>query len=323
MKKPLIRLKAFILLLICLATCLHLFLVEGLRRNSTGNYGIWNQLIAGEAAADVIFSGSSRTFHHFDPAIAEKITGQRCFNIGSDGSFFEMQLPKLQTYFQHNPTPKILVQGLDLESLETRKYVWKGEQYIPYLYIPQIYKQLRSIEPDYWYYKYIPLYAFGKYGFRTVLWSLNGYLKLKKETVINKGYLPIDARWKEDFEKFKKQYPHGVNYPIESSAISNLKKIITEAQSKNIRVVLVYTPEYFENYPLSRNRDKILETYRSIAAEHQVPLWDYSSTPICYDKKYFYNSQHLNKTGAEAFTAQFATDLKKYMNSNIFATQMK
>lgn len=41
---------------------------------------------------------------------------------------------------------------------------------------------------------------------------------------------------------------------------------------------------------------------------------DYSNSYLCYDKKYFYNSQHLNKTGAELFSKEVSLKIKEILN---------
>jgi len=60
---------------------------------------------------------------------------------------------------------------------------------------------------------------------------------------------------------------------------------------------------------LERNRGEVFAKFREIAERFQVPLWDYSDSPICQSRGNFYNSQHLNADGAEAFSADLAKRL--------------
>ena len=312
--KQLSRFALFCFILLCVMLALHLFLNYGLRKSKLSNWGVWNEVISGKVNADIIFAGSSRAFHHFDPLIIGKITDRLSYNIGSDGSFFELQYPRLSAYYANNVSPKILVQGVDIESLETRKYVWKGEQYIPYLGIRDVYDSVLEVDRNFWRQKYIPLYSYGYYGYMPLLASINGYFPFVKENHIVRGYYAVNKKWTNDFDKFKTSYPNGYEYPIEVSAINKLKRIIETAEANGTEVILVYTPEYFENFNYSKNRAKIINIYKRIAFEYKIQFWDYSSSPICKSKDNFYNSQHLNKVGAERFSAQFANDLKIYLS---------
>ena len=51
---------------------------------------------------------------------------------------------------------------------------------------------------------------------------------------------------------------------------------------------------------MEQNRAEIFNKMREICATYNVPLWDYSDSPISEDRNYFYNSQHLNADGAAA-----------------------
>ena len=91
--------------------------------------------------------------------------------------------------------------------------------------------------------------------------------------------------------------------------------------------MLVYSPEYNEMQALTNNRIAIFETFRELANRNQVPLWDFSDWTHEGDRTYFYNSQHLNAKGAEAFSDDLALRLKDYLAekskiSNGFSTSI-
>ena len=54
-----------------------------------------------------------------------------------------------------------------------------------------------------------------------------------------------------------------------------------------------------------------INVYKKLSKKHAIPFWDYSSDSISFNKDYFYNANHLNKTGADLFTAKFAERFKK------------
>jgi lysophospholipase L1-like esterase len=49
--------------------------------------------------------------------------------------------------------------------------------------------------------------------------------------------------------------------------------------------------------------------YDSIARKYNIPILDYHYDPISFDTAYFYNATHMNKRGAELFTAKLAHDI--------------
>lgn len=79
----------------------------------------------------------------------------------------------------------------------------------------------------------------------------------------------------------------------------------------NITMVLVSPPSYKESQVYIKNHDKILNLYKEYANNKTIYFLDYSNSYLCYDKKYFYNSQHLNKTGAELFSKDLSQKIKK------------
>jgi hypothetical protein len=85
---------------------------------------------------------------------------------------------------------------------------------------------------------------------------------------------------------------------------------IKECREAGIRLILVYPPEYFEGQDFVGNRKEIVSLIKDIADRNGLPYLDYSDHPLTSKKEYFYNSQHLNMTGANIFTAVFCDDLK-------------
>jgi hypothetical protein len=52
-----------------------------------------------------------------------------------------------------------------------------------------------------------------------------------------------------------------------------------------------------------------MQKYRTLAAAHHVRFLDYSDSAPAGNQSLFYNSQHLNRRGAEVFTTLLASDL--------------
>ena len=88
------------------------------------------------------------------------------------------------------------------------------------------------------------------------------------------------------------------------------KQFIKEIKEEGIDLIFVYTPEYIDGQSLVKNRNEIFSVYEEILNKHKIPFFNYSNDLISFDKSLFYNSQHLNKKGANKFTEEFSKDLQ-------------
>ncbi len=280
---------------------------HGLRNISQSDYGVSNRLMTGRANAEIVISGSSRALTHFDSRIIQSITGRTTFNIGRNGSQTDMQVAFLKTYLRHNAKPKLVVHNLDLFSFVTSREIYDPAQYLPYINEEAIYTAVRRIYPDAWKWKYLPLYGYLVEDMRfTWIRGLAGLVGIQPEEDHFQGYLPRYSRWTGDFERYKRDNPAGVKFEIEPQGVRDLREIAEVCRSQGIPLLFVYTPEYYEIQQLESNRLEVFGKFHEICHEFQVPLWDYSESPISKDRSNFYNSQHLNAEGANAFSIDVA-----------------
>jgi hypothetical protein len=134
-----------------------------------------------------------------------------------------------------------------------------------------------------------------------------------------KGYRGMEFVWNNDFASAKLKIK---NYEVKiDSASENLfKNFLNECKTDNIKVILVYSPDYIEIHDFVKNRQKILYLYKDYSIKYNIPFLDYSDDQMCREKKYFYNSTHLNKTGSDIFTNKLVRDLKKLSPYCLFRT---
>jgi hypothetical protein len=304
-----------------LSLCLGFFLAQhflllGLRRSTTGPVGLCNRVVDGRVNADVLILGSSRAYVHFDPAIVERWTGKSCFNIARDGTKPDFQLAFLQTYLRHNRRPEHLVLALDLTSLQGVGGIPNSGLYIAFLNQPEVFAALYQQDHRWLLAKYFPLVAIvqdrGCLSFyhqereRATIEAVRGLLGWHRPEFLRAGYLPVDLEWRKDFDQFKSQNPDGAKVSIDSNAVAKLRSILELCRRLEVKVVLVYPPEYQESQSFCLNRREVFRVFEQLASEFQVPFWDYSNHPLCQKREYFYNSQHLNAKGAALFSEDFA-----------------
>ena len=152
---------------------------------------------------------------------------------------------------------------------------------------------------------YIPLiryYGMGKAKKEALSLAL---LNKEKKPFRNFGYNSSDISWNDDLENAKAKNEF---YKIEfnNSTINLLKQFLSECQNKKISIVFVYVPEYIEGQKYIQNHKELISLYKEIASDYNIPFFNYSKDSLSFKKKYFYNSLHLNKTGAELFSKKLA-----------------
>jgi hypothetical protein len=302
------RLFACLFVLIMLAWGVQSVLVAGLRRSTSGSLGTVNQVVHGHIDAEILISGSSRAVYHYDPKIIEAYTGRSTFNIGRDGTRADEQAALLRVYLRHNRKPGYLIQNLDPRSLMADGEVTDASQLIPWLNEEAFYQTAFSHRRYFWVYRQAPL--FGIMRHRAVKLSLQGLLGIP-EHGNNRvaGYCPQDKVWNDDFAKFHALHPNGLDYPVDPKGVSVMREILDLCRQEGIKIILVYSPEYIEGQRLTRNRPQILSGLQSLAEEFRAPFWDYSQEPISCERTNFYNSSHLNRKGATAFSELLGTRL--------------
>ena len=303
------RLALFALLTAALALGLHLLLARSLRRIATGEIGAFNQAMQGRANADIVISGSSRAFRHYDPRILYRETGLTTFNLGRNASQIDVQFGVLKDYLRHNRKPRLVIQNLDLQSfiLTRPGDIFDPSLYVPYLDHEELYDCLRQIDPGLWKWRYLPLYAFATQD-TTFTWTagLRALVHPGAAEACFDGFCPVDRGWTGDFDRFRRHHPDGIEIPIDPGGVAVLDAMADLCRREGIQLMLVYSPQYHEMIGLTRNRAKIFELFHAIAERHGLTFLDYSDSPISRSRELFYNAQHLNSTGAEQFSLDLA-----------------
>jgi hypothetical protein len=305
------RLASFFFLCVAALYGTHEGVNVGLRRIETAHFGVFNRIVDGRINAELLITGSSRALTHYDPRIIQQATGYKTFNIGLNGSQTDMQLAVLKTYLRHNRRPSLLVHNLDSFAFETtRGGVSFPGLYLPYLSEEPIYATLEQIDQEIWKSRRLPLYGYAVEDMNfTWLVGLGGLVGWNPRENRHLGFEPRHTPWTGDFESFKRRNPDGVRFPIEPEGLVAFEELLRLCRELGIRVLLVYSPVYHEMQALERNREEVFARFQEFSKRHGASLWDFSRSPVAFDRTYFYNSQHLNAKGAARFSTDFAAAL--------------
>jgi hypothetical protein len=181
---------------------------------------------------------------------------------------------------------------------------------VPYLYERELFEPLHQIDSNVAKWKYIPLYGYTVEDMKfTWIRGLLGFIGIYGGEDYFLGFNPRNRQWSDEFERFKASNPAGVSYPIDPRGVRAFEDLIQVCLSKNIQLILVFSPEYHEMHSLERNRTEIVAMFKEISGRLRVPLWDYSNSPLSQDRANFVNSQHLNANGAKVFSTELAARL--------------
>ncbi len=280
---------------------LNLFYQKGYRKYYSHETERISVLLDNRFYSDILFIGSSRTHVHNNPKVVDSITHLSSYNFGVEGgNIIEMNL-WLQVYLQNHNKPKMVVLDLPAFAFDTyHKKFYNPTIYFPYLDNDIIFSTLLKYK-QIGLYKYVPFLKFieiNDYDKSNAIKGLLGKHDKLSDSYTYRGFVenPIG------------KVPHDTTaYKISEEAKEYLNIFIDTCKKKNIQIVISYSPEYYDtDY---RNMKSFFELVNEVSNKRQVPFWDYRNSELCRDSTLFANPGHLNKFGANLFSAVLAKDI--------------
>jgi hypothetical protein len=308
MKTFLIKIIVFSILLISGAFILDAMIDKGLKKTGVGEFQTWNDIFFSKINSNVIISGSSRAWVHISPEILDSVLHVNSYNLGIDGYPFNMEYVRYKIFEKYNPKPKLIIQGADFNILSKRKDAYQKGQFLPYLHENLLQQELKEIgftEFDF----YIPAVTYhGEFiGIYRGLREFVGEKHFPADRY--KGYCGQNREW--DGSQLEKILSNdSIISNVETEIVQLFDSFLNHCEKNDIKVILVFTPQYIKATEFTKNKDEIIEIYHSFSKKYDIPFLDYSYDSLCYDTAYFYNAMHLNKKGAELFSLKLANDIK-------------
>ena len=274
-------------------------------------YSTWNDIIDGKVNSNIIIYGNSRAWVQFNSAMMTDSLHLPTYNLGIDGHNFYLQYLRHRMLLKNNSKPKLIIISIDMFSLQKRKDLYNLKQFLPYmLWNTEIKKATTSYKGFVFMDYEIPLVRY--YGrtqaIETAIRFYSGHLSNPICRV--RGYQGRNESWNTDFDKAKLTM-NKYEVKLDLDIVNLFEKFIVDCKQRDIQLIFVNAPEYIEGQKFTKNRAEILAVYSKFSKQYNIPFYDYSHDPISFQKKYFYNSVHMNKTGAELFTAKLIDTLKQ------------
>lgn len=264
-----------------------------------------------KAKADVFIFGSSRSNHHYHPEVLNKELGLTSYNVGAQGQqiLFQTTVQKIILERIH---PKLLV--LDVAP----DWMYKSSE---------ANDNLSELRPFYFGYPDIigPVLSLQshlqKLWLHSIAYQYNStivhiiYYRLKPQLDVD-GYVPLlhfmtpqdfEEQRKADSIRFSGIQPKSIDTVYENA----LKRFLQNALSLKIKVVMVYSPDYWGTKTEGNaSAEKIYEIGRAFG----IPVIDYTEDPFFRSHPGFFNDiHHLNDDGAREFSRQISLKLKAYL----------
>jgi len=309
MMKFILYVSFFLAIIILLFSTVTYITDRGLRKSEFGNMKEWRDIFDKKIHADIVIQGSSRAWVQFDTYILDSVLNANSYNMGMDGTPFDVQYVKYMSYVENNKYPKVILQNVDWDTMDKNTPVFQKYQLVPFLGNASFKERLLSnkiLTKSDIYFPFLK-YAGEPKALQVGISEFFGVQHFS--SLKHKGFLGVDAKWNgSNFEKRKKS---GKNHWHRNTEVEKLFiNFLLDCKRKNIKVVLVFAPCYYENAGLIDDFEGLKTYYSDIAKRNKVDFWDYSLDSISYSKDNFYNASHLNKKGAEAFTLKLANQLR-------------
>lgn len=278
-----------------------------------GELEVVRDIYNGNANCEMAVYGSSRAWVHFNAQLMQDSLRLPVYNFGTDGHNFRLQYLRHLEYLKHNQKPLAIIMSVDAFTLQRRTDLYQSEQFLPImLWNTDVYDYTHDYKGfdrcDY----FVPLVRYA--GQAQSLKRIVGVAMGTSPTAVrHKGFAGRDLVWNDDLEKAqanKEKY----TIRFDSPTINLFERFLQECDEQDITVILVYTPEYIDGQHFIANRDVLMQYYRKTARKNGIHFLDFSQDAICFDQSLFYNANHLNSRGADAFTQKLIIHLKTILS---------
>ncbi len=263
------------------------------RSNATDEYKI---SYSNESTCDsILFFGSSRCLHHYVPAIFEKELGRSCYNTADWGIKNIYYHYGLLGNILSRYTPQTII--FEIHPCDWLKTPFSGTErassLAPYCGMSDACDEMLKLSGNYWPSQLSMVYRFsgslpslltGKFG------SMDRSLK---------GWKPMDGIMDTTGVKAE-EYP----FPVDTERVVLLERFIEECQHRNIQLVMVESPMYV------CSEEDVFKFPRELAERYNIRFLDhYRDSSFVGHPELFYDFGHLNRQGAELFSAKLSVEL--------------
>lgn len=265
----------------------------------------------------VLFHGPCEALWIVSPAVLDKQTRKKSYNLALSHSDFADNYLHLYHYLQHNKSPEYLFLYVTPESMDPAYNTFNSYRFAPYLGDAVTDSVVAECDPEYFKWSKIPFMRYAYYNNNINFNVVQGLKHSRSEHVLPyypDGFEPpAKIKWDNHLEDFIRLYPNGYEFKWDKQREKYLRKNIELAQRKNIKVFLYESPVLKEALKWQPNREQIIARIRSLAKEYKVSYLVFDGMKIADSRRYFISTLNMNLEGARLFS----DSLGKYIRKNI------
>lgn len=260
-----------------------------------GDTGL-NNYICHVMKDECIIFGSSRGMHHYDPNIITDSLGMSSWNCSLDGNGIILMYGRYKM-LSARYTPKILIYDVctsfDLLEGDNHKYLGNLRCYYDESGVDSIFWRIDPME------RLKMLSNCYRYNSQWLQLISDNVHPLQSN---DKGYKPMDKTMTYK-PKASSRQKEGFQY--DSLKVYYLEKLVVACKAKGTQLVFAVSPQY------NTHDDKVYQPLKEICQQYHVPFLNHYCDKDFVDRvDYFYDSVHMNRTGATAYTKMLVGELK-------------
>lgn len=266
-----------------------------------------NNYIANRTNEKLLVFGSSRGVHHYDPRILEDSLGVSCYNCAYDGCGIITAYGLLVTLTEHY-TPQVIIYDV----MPNFDYLVDGESNAKYLGPLKLLK-LGKVKPEVDSI-FINVSPSEKWKLMSNMYKVNSKLiqllteNLTERNVTISGYLPVNKKMLQTPEIKE----NGLPTTIDEMKRYYLAKFVQLCKHRNIRLVFYASPSF------RKTLDYQFDYIRKLSQKEDIPFINhYCDTMFVRNSDYFYDSVHMNQTGATEYSKIVASEMGDLLKHSI------
>lgn len=295
MRKFLIRLAIFSVIMLTLQYVICM-MMTGIMIHAKGQTAR-KMYIADSLKEDIIVMGSSRALHHYNSLILEDSLGQSCYNCGEDMMGIVYCYGQYQMIRQHKK-PKVIIYDVepDYDLLSNDNITYLSPLKIFYDR-PGVDTVFGLVDPN----EQIKM-KLGIYRYNSIL--LDVVKDIVSTKTFRKGFDPYIGIDPQGFvpEDLKQD-------SFDTLKCTLLKKFINQTKADKVKLIFMASPQ------LSYASDSVYEDFTAMCKKEDIPFFNHfcdSNYTKC--RKLFHNCNHFNEQGADIYTKNVASEIKRYLN---------
>jgi len=305
MKQLLIKIFLFLFTIVLLDQLFGMGMEFALKNTEKGDWGR-NNYIFNEVNHDIIILGSSRAIHHYDPKIFADTLGMSCYNCGEDGMGILLMYPRYRA-IEARKTPKVVIYEILpeydlLKEADNLKYLKFLRPYTNSPVIDSLVNRLSKTEK----YKLLS----GGYRFNSVFVDIIAQrYSNASETAKDYTYMPSDQKLgyiSQDRLNDLLQANSVHDFAYDDVKLEFLEDLMARCTKSKTKLFVTVSPKFYST------SDSEFLSIKNLCAKYGVPFINhYCDKDYSMNSNLFADIYHLNKNGADMFSSQLASEIKR------------